>query len=153
MKKYQVILVGVDGSKNAKEAVNKALELAKYSDAKLVLASVIKPYVSVGFGGPGLEVDSNSDDQMTNEERKHREEMLQKYAKEASQAGVTSETVVVIGSPKEELAKNLAQQYQADLIIVGATGLNRVEQVMIGSTASYVVRASKRDTLVVTSQA
>ena len=78
MKKYQVILVGVDGSKNAKEAVNKALELAKYSDAKLVLASVIKPYVSVGFGGPGLEVDSNSDDQMTNEERKHREEMLQK---------------------------------------------------------------------------
>lgn len=153
MKKYQVILVGVDGSKNAKEAVNKALELAKYSDAKLVLASVIKPYVSVGFGGPGLEVDSNSDDQMTNEERKHREEMLQNYAKEASQAGVTAETVVVIGSPKEELAKNLAQQYQADLIIVGATGLNRVEQVMIGSTASYVVRASKRDTLVVTSQA
>ncbi len=153
MKKYQVILVGVDGSKNAKEAVNKALELAKYSDAKLVLASVIKPYVSVGFGGPGLEVDSNSDDQMTNEERKHREEMLKKYAKEASQAGVTAETVVVIGSPKEELAKNLAQQYQADLIIVGATGLNRVEQVMIGSTASYVVRASKRDTLVVTSQA
>lgn len=153
MKKYQVILVGVDGSKNAKEAVNKALELAKYSDAKLVLASVIKPYVSVGFGGPGLEVDSNSDDQMTNEERKNREEMLQKYAKEASQAGVTAETVVVIGSPKEELAKNLAQQYQADLIIVGATGLNRVEQVMIGSTASYVVRASKRDTLVVTSQA
>ena len=153
MKKYQVILVGVDGSKNAKEAVNKALELAKYSDAKLVLASVIKPYVSVGFGGPGLEVDSNSDDQMTNEERKPREEMLQKYAKEASQAGVTAETVVVIGSPKEELAKNLAQQYQADLIIVGATGLNRVEQVMIGSTASYVVRASKRDTLVVTSQA
>ena len=153
MKKYQVILVGVDGSKNAKEAVNKALELAKYSDAKLVLASVIKPYVSVGFGGPGLEVDSNSDDQMTNEERKHREEMLQKYAQEASQAGVTAETVVVIGSPKEELAKNLAQQYQADLIIVGATGLNRVEQVMIGSTASYVVRASKRDTLVVTSQA
>ena len=75
------------------------------------------------------------------------------YAKEASQAGVTAETVVVIGSPKEELAKNLAQQYQADLIIVGATGLNRVEQVMIGSTASYVVRASKRDTLVVTSQA
>ena len=153
MKKYQVILVGVDGSKNAKEAVNKALELAKYSDAKLVLASVIKPYVSVGFGGPGLEVDSNSDDQMTNERRKHREEMLQKYAKEASQAGVTAETVVVIGSPKEELAKNLAQQYQADLIIVGATGLNRVEQVMIGSTASYVVRATKRDTLVVTSQA
>ena len=152
MKKYQVILVGVDGSNNAKQAVAKGIELAKYSHAKLVLASVIKPYVSVGFGGPGLEVDTSSDDELTQKEELRRKDMLAKYVAEIEKQGLAVETVVTIGSPKEELAKNLAQKYQADLIIVGATGLNRVEQVMIGSTASYVVRAPKRDTLVVSGQ-
>ena len=53
---YQNILVGVDGSKQADMAFEKAVDTAKTNDAKLYLLSIIngERYQSTGPGGYGF---------------------------------------------------------------------------------------------------
>lgn len=62
---------------------------------------------------------------------------------------VNYQAVVVIGDPKEMLSEILPKKYQAELVIVGATGLNKLDRFILGSTAAYVVRNTKADILVV----
>lgn len=149
MKNYKVILVGLDGSKNSVNAGQRAIEMAAKLKAKLVLTTVLKPQINVAFGGVGLEPSNLNDGRLADEE-KLANENLKKIYEQAKAAGVEDvELKVKVGNPKVELAKELPAQYQADLIIVGATGLNRVDRLIIGSTAAYVVRNSGIDTLVV----
>lgn len=116
-------------------------------DAKLVLVTVVKPEFQVGFGGPGLEVNTLSAKQLE-EKQAQAQKMLTEYqAKLPGQ--VKQQAVVVLGDPKVMLSETLPQKYQAELVIVGATGLNKLDRFILGSTASYVVRNTKVDTLVV----
>lgn len=62
---------------------------------------------------------------------------------------VKHQALVVFGDPKVALSETLPQKYQAELVIVGATGLNKLDRFILGSTAAYVVRNTKADTLVV----
>ena len=41
--------------------------------------------------------------------------------------------VLAYGSPKNIIAKELPKEYNIDLIMLGATGLNAVERLFIGS--------------------
>lgn len=59
------------------------------------------------------------------------------------------EIALKIGSPKSMLSRELPKEYDIDLIVLGATGLGKVAQVFIGSTASYVVENSPTDVMIV----
>jgi len=48
-----------------------------------------------------------------------------------------------------KIAKDVANKFEADLIICGATGLNAVERFLIGSVSENIVRQSSCDVLVV----
>ncbi|WP_054671857.1 universal stress protein [Lentilactobacillus senioris] len=75
--------------------------------------------------------------------------MVQRYVQRASDAGVDAESVITLGDPRGEIATNLANKYDVDLIVVGATGVNLVGRMMLGSTADYVIRNAKCDVFVV----
>lgn len=47
------------------------------------------------------------------------------------------------------IAKQLPQDHEVDLIMLGATGLNAVERLFIGSVSEYVIRNASCDVLVV----
>lgn len=147
MKHYKTILVGLDGSANSLSALEKAGELARSMDAKLVLVTVVDPKLQVGFGGPGLEVNTLSAEQLE-VKQEQAPKMLAHYQVKLPEK-VKYQAVVVIGDPKEMLSEILPKKYQAELVIVGATGLNKLDRFILGSTAAYVVRNTKTDTLVV----
>ena len=50
--------------------------------------------------------------------------------------------------PKNIIAKELPKEYNIDLIMLGATGLNAVERLFIGSVSESVIRNAS-DVLVV----
>lgn len=78
------------------------------------------------------------------------EKLLSKNVANAKTAGVTTATSEILyGNPKSELAKNLPAKYGTDLIMLGATGANVVERMMLGSNASYVVANARCDVLIV----
>ncbi len=53
------------------------------------------------------------------------------------------------GSPKQIIAKEIPEDNHVDLIMLGATGLNAVERLFIGSVSEYVIRNATCDVLVV----
>lgn len=146
---YKKILFGYDGSPESMAAFDRVIEVAKRNDAKLIIAHVVKRQhantesVSLGFG-----VVSTDDD--IEDILRSREEKLEVLKQKANEKGIEDvEIALKIGSPKLMLSRELPKEYDIDLIVLGATGLGKVAQVFIGSTASYVVENSPTDVMIV----
>lgn len=144
---YRKILVGIDGSKQSDMAFQKALEVAKLNNAKLYLLSVIngERYPTTGPSGYGFVSHSIYDSAVETMQQR-----LADYQKQAHDFGVTDvETTVEIGNAKVELAERFPKEKQIDLIVIGATGLNVVGRLIVGSTATYTIREAPCDVTVV----
>ncbi|WP_243292633.1 universal stress protein [Bacillus sp. FJAT-47783] len=141
--KYENIVVAVDGSKEAEKAFKKAISITKRNDAKLIITHVLDDRYGVVMAyAPGI----------VDEVEVRGKELLEKYETEAKTAGIEKiETFLSHGSPKVKIAKEVAPKFEADLIICGATGLNAVERMFIGSVSEHVTRYAKCDVLVVRS--
>lgn len=147
MSKYQNILVGIDGSKQSEMALDKAINLAVQSDATLSMVSVINgerfPNTStIGFGF----IDRNVYDQAVEQ----MEKQLAKYKEKAQKSGVKEvNTEVSIGNAKVVLATEYPKKHNVDLIVAGATGLNFIGRMIVGSTATFVIREAPCDVIIV----
>lgn len=144
---YQKILVGIDGSKQAEMAFEKAIEAAKINKAQLYLLSVIngERYPSTGPGGYGFVSHS-----IYNEAVQTMQKKLADYKQQALDAGIKDVTTAVkIGNAKVELAERYPKENQIDLIMIGVTGLNVVGRILVGSTAAYAIREAPCDVTIV----
>ncbi|MBW8351433.1 universal stress protein [Bacillus sp. IITD106] len=139
---YHNILVAVDGSKSAECAFKKAVQIAKRNNAKLTLIHVIdtRSFATIdAYNGT-----------MAERAETYAKELLEEYKKEAEAQQFTNfETIVEYGSPKVVIPKQVAKKMNADLIICGATGLNAVERLLIGSVSEHIMRSAECDVLIV----
>ncbi|MCL6586784.1 MAG: universal stress protein [Anoxybacillus sp.] len=139
---YKTIVVAVDGSKEAEWAFKKAIEIAKRNDAALVLTHIIDVRA--------LAAVEMHDRAVVERSEQYAKELLENYQKQATEAGVKEVSVEIeFGSPKVKIAKDIAPKHHADLIVCGATGLNAVERLLIGSVSEHITRYAKCDVLVV----
>ncbi|MBB5324492.1 nucleotide-binding universal stress UspA family protein [Anoxybacillus tepidamans] len=139
---YKTIVVAVDGSKEAEWAFKKAIEIAKRNDAALILAHIIDVRA--------LAAVEMHDRAVIERSEQYAKELLENYQKQAVEAGVKEVNVEIeFGSPKVKIAKDIAPKHHADLIVCGATGLNAVERLLIGSVSEHITRYAKCDVLVV----
>lgn len=140
--KYERIIIAVDGSKAAEKAFEKSIEIAKRNDSKLVLAHVVDTRT--------FATAEAYDKSLSERAEKYAKDLLNEYVATAKDAGVEKVNLVIkYGSPKVAIAKEIAPENNADLIIVGATGLNAVERFLIGSVSESIVRHSKCDVLII----
>jgi len=138
MANYLKIAVAIDFSEQSLKALDRANQLAKEHNAILQLVNVID---TKSFGAV-----SAYDLKYAEELKKENILKMEKLEKEALQTGVKEvESIVETGSPKGILT----QLPQVDLIVCGATGLNRMEKMMLGSVAEKVVRHALCDVLIV----
>lgn len=139
---YKNILIAVDGSQEAEWAFNKAVEVAKRNNSKLIITNVIDSRTYTSY-----EV---YDVQFTEKSKQFAEELLRGYKDFAQKEGVEDvETLLEFGSPKAIIPKKIAQEVKADLVICGTSGLNAVERFIVGSVSEAIVRHSPCDVLVV----
>jgi nucleotide-binding universal stress UspA family protein len=142
MSTYKTILVAVDGSKEAEKAFNKAIQVAKRNNAKLVITHIVdvRAYTAVEAYSRTVAERANG----------FAKDLLADYKKAALEAGVAVvETDLEFGNPKSKISKEVAPKHHADLIICGATGLNAVERFLIGSVSEHIIRYANCDVLVV----
>ena len=138
MANYLKIAVAIDFSEQSLKALDRASHLAMQHNAILQLVNVID---TKSFGAV-----SAYDLKYAEELKKENVVKMEQLKKEALQTGVkTVESVVEAGSPKGILT----QLPNVDLIVCGATGLNRMEKMMLGSVAEKVVRYALCDVLIV----
>lgn len=144
---YQNIVVAVDGSKEADLAFQKSIDVAKRNTGSTL------HIIHVIDTGITTTIDMLYEN-MVELVRKHGEVLLDGYKEQASEAGVTNvNPILTRGVPKAVLSKKLSEIVKADLIICGATGLNTVEQIFIGSNTEAIVRHAKCDVLIVRTKA
>lgn len=143
------ILCGVDGSPDSQAALAVAARLSERLDARLVLASVIEqvvsPYAAVGpMGARDLTQASLAD--LLPEQLRAAEHQLEQLAEQAN--AKTAETRVVPGFAAERLA-DLADEENAELIVVGSRGRGAFKAAFLGSVSTSLVGVARCPVLVV----
>lgn len=136
---FRRILVGYDGSKLAKKALEVGFGMARSEDAKLMVLSVARP------PEPATRVETTG---VLENAQEHFEQDFREIAVRAQELGVTVETSVVVGHPIEQLVHH-AETENADLIIVGRRGMSRFERMLVGSTSEKVLRYAHCPVMVV----
>ncbi|OZS39411.1 universal stress protein [Enterococcus hirae] len=141
-KRYQKIMVAVDGSKQSEQAFLEALDLAKDNEAELFIVSIINKveltHSAYAFSKIYVE-----------EKQKIEVEMLKKIH-DAKEYGINDiHAIVETGDPRNLIGTVFPQQEAIDLIVMGATGKGAIQQALVGSTASYVVTHAPCSVLVV----
>ncbi|HFI0354595.1 TPA: universal stress protein [Streptococcus suis] len=139
---YKTILVAVDGSTGAELALHKAIHVAKRNQARLVIAHVIDTralHNVVAFDASVYET-----------LEKEAELLLEEYKQSAVEAGLAEvQFYIEFGNPKTLLAIDIPKETGADLMLLGATGLNAFERLLIGSSSEYIMRHANIDLLIV----
>lgn len=142
LKQYSHIQIAVDGSKEADLAFSKAVAIAKRNNANLEILHVIdtRSFQNVSS------FDSAMGEQVSADAKKK----LEEYYDRAVKAGIKNvHYSIEFGSPKTIIAHEFPQKHQTDLIVLGATGLNAVERLLIGSVTEYVTRTADCDVIVI----
>ncbi|GGD01457.1 universal stress protein [Enterococcus wangshanyuanii] len=141
---YKNILVAVDGSEQAEKAFEEATKIAKRNNAALHVLYVIEEMGNY-FGELTMSMGT-----VMEELRVKEEEEMKKRKDQALDAGVINVfTYVMYGYPKTLIADFSESEEPIDLIVIGRTGLNGFQRMMVGSTTSYVVNHTKANVLVV----
>jgi nucleotide-binding universal stress UspA family protein len=137
----QHILVPMDFSGDADQALNYAMELAGKLGARLTLLHVIqRPVASARAMGLSL---------ATYFQQLEREaiETMNDHARRAHQAGLECDVAIEQGEPYQQII-DLATTKQVDLIVMGTQGRSGLERFFIGSVAERVVRLAPCPVLV-----
>lgn len=144
LQRYKKILVPVDGSREAELAFKKAVSVAKRNgdETTLHLVHVVDTRAFQNISS----FDTAMVDQVTETAKK----TMEGYVESAKADGVKNiDFTVEYGAPKAVIAKDIPEDQKIDLIVIGATGLNAVERLLIGSVTEYVTRTAPCDVLVV----
>ncbi|MCF3943336.1 universal stress protein [Oceanobacillus alkalisoli] len=140
--KYQNIVIAVDGSEAAEKAFQKAIKIAKNNDARLVIAHVIDSRT--------FATAEAYDRTLSERAEEYAKELLDNYIETARNEGLTDLVrCIEYGSPKVKVPRDIAENFKADLIVCGATGMNAVERFLIGSVSESITRHAKCDVLVI----
>ncbi|WP_123027832.1 universal stress protein [Mycolicibacterium stellerae] len=144
MSGYQTVLVGTDGSDSSLRAVDKAGQIAAGSGAKVIVATAYFPQSE----------DQRAADVLKDEGYKMSGNapiyaILREARDRAKAAGATEvEEKAVVGAPVDALV-DLAEEVNADLLVVGNVGLSTIAGRLLGSVPANVARRSKTDVLIV----
>lgn len=141
---YKNILVPVDGSKEAEAALGKAIQVAirNGEDANLHILHVIDTRAFQNV--------TDFKTTMVEQVAETAKKTLDAYLQQAKDAGVQNvDYTIEYGSPKDIIAHQAPEKLNTDLIMIGATGLNAIERLLIGSVTEYVTRTANVDTLIV----
>lgn len=143
---YNEIIVPLDGSELAEAALPHARSIANAFKSDITLISVIEPitiYPQPGAIGPVLSVAVNTQDEIDNATK-----YLKERAEYFSSEDINVRTIVKEGDPASEIC-DLAEESNADLIIMSTHGRSGIKRWVYGSVADKVLRSADIPVLLV----
>jgi nucleotide-binding universal stress UspA family protein len=146
------ILVPTDFSKPAQIAVDVAADIAKKSNAEVILLHVIEEASSTSFNIVG-EVSADSaadwDDKIfTMKLIERAKKQMAKIVEDTKAAGVKVRQELRMGTPFHGMRAIITEQ-KVDLVVMGTAGHSKLEEMIIGSNTEKVVRHSNCPVLTV----
>ncbi|HVD86683.1 MAG TPA: universal stress protein [Solirubrobacterales bacterium] len=143
---FKRIVVGTDGSDTAAGAVRQAIELARLSKAQLSIVSAYEPIS--GRRVQGEQVDAPADVQYEIGPREDVNLVLDAAAAEARKEGIEVQTHPIEADPADAIL-NVAEQTDADLIVVGNKGMTGARRYLLGSVPNNISHHAPASVLIV----
>ncbi len=141
---YEKILVAVDNSSASEQVFKAALGIAKVYQSEMMLLHVLAPEAEdspLSFAPMSM---SYNPETMEQYQQKWQEftnqclDMLKSYHQIAKAEGVNTEIKQINGHPGRTICK-LAQDWHANLIVLGRRGHSMLNEMLMGSVSSYVL--------------
>lgn len=137
---FEKILVPLDGSEQSIWALGKAVQIAKNVGGEITLINV--------YSLSSFAITPNQLYKYIKAMRKYGEGILEDGRKKAGAEGVQAETLLVNGHPVEEILKT-AREGNFSLIVIGARGLSKMKELLMGSVSDAVTKHAPCPVLVV----
>jgi nucleotide-binding universal stress UspA family protein len=132
---FRSIVVGTDGSDTATQAVRQAVDLAGAVGAKLQLVSAYAPVSEQRLSEERRQ--APEDLQWAINPREDVDTTLEAAAEVARKAGVSVDVYPRQGDPADAIL-DVAEEQEADLIIVGNKGMTGAKRFLLGSVPNKV---------------
>jgi nucleotide-binding universal stress UspA family protein len=132
---FSRIVVGTDGSETAGEAVRQAVDLAKIAGASLSIVSAYEPVPKRRLEGE--QAGAPADVQHEIGPREDVNLVLDAASAAAKGEGLDVQTHPVEGAPSDALL-SVAEETNADLIVVGNKGMTGAKRFLLGSVPNNV---------------
>src|SRR5207245_8497368 len=124
------VLVAIDGSKASEIVLHGALERPWLPGTRFCLITVVDPFF---FTRAPI---------LFEEAKEAASNLLEEAAEKLRGTGWETETNVVMGNPRRAIS-HFAEEWHADLVLVGSHGLNLLERLALGSTVRSVLRHTR----------
>jgi len=139
---YTHIMIAVDGSNESLQAVREALSLIERGlRAEIALVNVQEP-------ASLLQLATQDSDAIAAAAVDAGEHLMSEAAALLDAAGVGYSMEVVLGEPGAVLV-DMAEQLNADMVIMGARGMGALKSVIVGSVSKAVITHCSKPVLVV----
>ncbi len=130
------IVVGTDGSETAAEAVHQAIDLAKIAGASLSIVSAYSPVPARRVRDEALEAPADVQHEIGPREDVNL--VLEAAAAEARKAGLEDVRTHPVEDDPADAILNVAEEIDADLIVVGNKGMTGARRFLLGSVPNNV---------------
>ncbi len=141
---FQKVLVALDRSAQTSAVFEQALAQTHPVKGQLLLLHTL-PISPIIAWGTAMAVDPSAisvlwqvQEQEVQAELEAAQQWLSTYQQQATAQGVTVELNCSVGVPEASICR-VAQQWGADLIVVGRRGLRGVAEMLVGSVSNYVL--------------
>ncbi|NMG59472.1 universal stress protein [Geitlerinema sp. P-1104] len=155
---FHKILVALDDSKSAPKVFRHALNTAVQDEAELMVfhcTTMQRVSESVPLMGTGIGIDLSSSKMMFEMQQEHLkkeaervQKLLENYVSKAETEGVKVTPETKFGDPGSWIC-DVAQNWQADLIVLGRRGHRGLKEVLLGSVSNYVLHHANCSVMVV----
>ena len=144
---YKNIMVPFDDSKTAHSALSEAIKIAKINHSKIRIINVVDQLI---FSWVGIPIDIR---EIQATYKKEQREILEKAAAIVKQQDIEVEThLIELFTESHRIADKIieeADQWPADLIVIGTHGRRGVGRLLLGSVAEGVVRLTNKPVLLI----
>lgn len=149
---YKRIMIGIDSSSCSIKALEEVILIARSLQASLRIVHAVDESLLVQHGmGIGTYIDIEATKEQMREDGK---KMLDDAVAKAKDAGCNAESLL-IESTKNRVAEMLvsaAQDWNADLVVVGTHGRRGFERMLVGSVAENLTRIATTSLLLIREQ-
>lgn len=130
------IILAVDDSPHSQAALEFVRRAHWIKEARIVVLSAVPVVVNVPLL---VEVRGGTVDQEIQEiNRRTAQELTSRCERQLKEAGLSTVAQVELGDPREVIVR-VAEEQNADLIVVGSHGRSGFTKLLMGSVASHVV--------------
>ena len=147
------VLLATDGTKHSKAAVETIGNLKLSDGDEIKVVTVIDMAIPTGIDMYAGYVPNTVELEKAVRENAEKtvEDTSKLIAESVANEKITVVSDILIGSPESRIVE-CAEEYQADLVVVGSHGYNRWERLLLGSVSDSVVHHAPCSVLVVRTQ-